>query len=201
MADVGDRDVNPSDTVEVDDDDPMNGESVVEDEDEDEEDDEIDQEVSMSNDAQRLEERRKLEGLLWRLKTENVPLRVHEVVIKGNMKTKESVIESEIKALKNANSLQEVFQIASVVNSRLREMDIFDEVDITIDVGPKELPGTANVVVEVVETRSPVAGSVGMYTKPGVCVFAVIEEFSSFLWFFVVSFFKIYMLQFVDEFV
>lgn len=167
MADEGDHDVNPTDTVEVDEDYPMHGEDVAENE--DEEDDEV-EEAPMSNDARQLEEIRKLEGLLRRLQTENVPLTVHDVVIRGNMKTKESVIESEFKALKNATSLQEVFQIASVVNSRLREMDIFDAVDITIDAGPKELPGSANVVVEVVETRSPVAGSVGMYTKPGVCV-------------------------------
>uniref|UniRef100_A0A7N0RGC3 Bacterial surface antigen (D15) domain-containing protein n=1 Tax=Kalanchoe fedtschenkoi TaxID=63787 RepID=A0A7N0RGC3_KALFE len=121
----------------------------------------------ISREARLREEKRKLEALLRRWQTERVPMRVHDVVIKGNSKTKDSLIESEVDALRNATTLQEVFRIASIVNARLREMELFDAVEVTLDAGPPELPGTTNVIVEVVETQSPVTGSVGMYTKPG----------------------------------
>uniref|UniRef100_A0A7N0RIL9 Bacterial surface antigen (D15) domain-containing protein n=1 Tax=Kalanchoe fedtschenkoi TaxID=63787 RepID=A0A7N0RIL9_KALFE len=170
MANAGDKDSieeNPSDAVEMEDGDPLKGGGAEEeDEEEDGEEEEMEQRP-MSREARLREEKRKLEGLLRRLQTETVPLRVHDVVIKGNSKTKESLIESEVEALKNATTLQEVFQIASLVNARLREMELFDAVEVTLDAGPPELPGTTNVIVEVVEAQSPVTGSVGMYTKPG----------------------------------
>ncbi|CAL1388484.1 unnamed protein product [Linum trigynum] len=40
------------------------------------------------------EERAKLEGLFRRLQTQSMPLRVHDVLIKGNTKTKDYQIES-----------------------------------------------------------------------------------------------------------
>lgn len=140
----------------------------VEDVEDEEEEEEGMEERPKSREERLREEKRKLEGLARRLQVEKVPLRVHDVVIKGNNKTKDSLIESEVEALKEATSLQEVFQIASLVNARLREMDLFDSVEVTLDAGPPDLPGTTNVIVEVVETTSPVTGNVGMYTKPGV---------------------------------
>ncbi|CAM8897847.1 unnamed protein product [Rhodiola kirilowii] len=156
-------DGNPSEAVEVEESDPLNASDAEE----EEEDDEEVEKRPMSREARLLEEKRKLQGLLRRLQTEKVPLRVHDVVVKGNSKTKDWLIESEVEALKNATTLQEVFQIASVVNARLREMELFDSVEVTLDAGPPELPGTTNVIVEVVETQSPVTGNIGMYTKPG----------------------------------
>ncbi|KAL8170876.1 LOW QUALITY PROTEIN: hypothetical protein V2J09_022680 [Rumex salicifolius] len=76
--------------------------------------------------------------------------RVHDVVIQGNTKTKDSVIEAEIGSLRDATTLQELFQAATCVRSRLHSLQIFDP-------GPPELPGTANVVVHVSElTKQPV---------------------------------------------
>ncbi|CAO2825708.1 unnamed protein product [Amaranthus hypochondriacus] len=110
----------------------------------------------------------KMTKLVNRVRSEPIALRVHDVVIKGNLKTKDSVIEAEIlDELKQASTLQEIFQAAAIANLKLRQLDIFDSVNFTIDSGPKELPGTANVIVEVLETTRPVTGEIGVYTKPG----------------------------------
>lgn len=109
------------------------------------------------------------ENLFRRISTERVPLRVHDVLIKGNTKTKESLIQFEIEALiKNATTVQELIQASSVANARLHRLGIFDSVNITLDSGPPELPGTANVVVEVVETKNPITGDFGVFSKPEV---------------------------------
>ncbi|GAB4831969.1 hypothetical protein Ancab_005986 [Ancistrocladus abbreviatus] len=108
----------------------------------------------------------KLENLVRRLSSEKVTLRVHDVIIKGNTKTNESLIEAEVDALKQASTLQELLQAASIANARLRQLQIFDAVNITLDSGPSELPGTANVVVEVSESKSPLTGDIGIFTKP-----------------------------------
>lgn len=111
----------------------------------------------------------KMMKLVNRVRSEPIALRVHDVVIKGNLKTKDSVIEAEIlDELKRASTLQEIFQAAAIANLKLRQLDIFDSVNFTIDSGPKELPGTANVIVEVLEATRPVTGEIGVYTKPGV---------------------------------
>ncbi|KAI8540130.1 hypothetical protein RHMOL_Rhmol09G0238200 [Rhododendron molle] len=107
-----------------------------------------------------------MDDLFRRISTNSVALRVHDVFIKGNTKTKESLIEYEIEALKNATTVQELLQAAAVANARLRRLGIFDSVNITLDAGPPELPGTANVVVEVVETKNPISGDFGVFSKP-----------------------------------
>ncbi|KNA20972.1 hypothetical protein SOVF_047160 [Spinacia oleracea] len=103
-----------------------------------------------------------------RLSSEPIALRVHDVIIKGNIKTKDSVIEAEIlNDLKRASTLQEIVQATAIANAKLRQLDIFDSVNFTIDSGPKELPGTANLVIEVTETKNPLTGEIGLFTKPG----------------------------------
>lgn len=107
-----------------------------------------------------------------RLSSEPIALRVHDVIIKGNIKTKDSVIEAEIlNDLKRASTLQEIVQATAIANAKLRQLDIFDSVNFTIDSGPKELPGTANLVIEVTETKNPLTGEIGLFTKPGVNFF------------------------------
>ncbi|KAK4835815.1 hypothetical protein QYF36_014912 [Acer negundo] len=107
----------------------------------------------------------KMDNLFRRMRTGAVPLRVHNVIVKGNTKTKEQLIEAELEAIRNASSMQEIIEAASVANFRLRELECFDSVNITLDAGPPELPGTTNVIVEVVETKRPLTGQIGTYTK------------------------------------
>ncbi|KAK6929501.1 Bacterial surface antigen (D15) [Dillenia turbinata] len=143
-----------------------NGEDYIDDDDfEEEEEEEEPQE--MTPESRLRAERNKLDNLFHRLSTERVTLRVHDVLIKGNTKTKDSIIEAQIESLfRNANSMQELLQAASLANARLQMLDIFDFVNITLDSGPQELPGTANVVVEVTEAKNPLTGDIGIFSKP-----------------------------------
>lgn len=146
-------------------DDPIN--EIEEDIDETEDDDDYDKEEEEENPEL---DKAKMEKVFHKISTERVPLRVHDVTIKGNTKTKDSLIESLIQNLKTATSVQELLQAASVANARLHKLDIFDSVNITLDSGPSELPGTTNVVVEVVESRNPLTGDIGIFTKPEVVI-------------------------------
>ncbi|XVF84057.1 hypothetical protein PTKIN_Ptkin16aG0544100 [Pterospermum kingtungense] len=107
----------------------------------------------------------KMESLLRRMQSGPVSLRVHDVIVKGNTKTKDHVIAAEIEELKRVGSMQELLKASQLVNLRLRALDVFDAVKITLDSGPPELPGTANVTIEVVETANPLSGQIGAYTK------------------------------------
>ncbi|XP_057510068.1 uncharacterized protein LOC130792556 [Actinidia eriantha] len=138
-----------------DDDEPLNG-------DDDDEEEEFEEEEA----SETFPDKAKMENLFRRISTERVPLRVHDVLIKGNTKTKDSLIESEVEALKCATTVQELIQAATVANARLRRLEIFDSVNITLDSGPPELPGTANVIVEVAETKNPITGDIGVFSKP-----------------------------------
>lgn len=138
------------------------------DEDDEEEEEEERERRPVTAESRLRSDRAKMENLFRRLSSERVPIRVHDVIIKGNTKTKDSLIEAEMEALKSATTLQELLKAASFANARLQQLDIFDSVNITLDSGPPELPGTTNVVVEIVESGNPLTGSVGVFSKPEV---------------------------------
>ncbi|KAJ3669038.1 hypothetical protein LUZ60_010988 [Juncus effusus] len=129
-----------------------------------------DDEYEEEEDSEELDpaaERERLKSLFRRLSTDPVHLRVHDVVIKGNAKTKDALIEAEVMDhFRNARTMQELVQAAGIANARLKDLEIFDSVSITLDAGPSELPGTTNVVIEVVEASNPLTGNVGVYSKP-----------------------------------
>ncbi|KAI3815964.1 hypothetical protein L1987_15648 [Smallanthus sonchifolius] len=141
-------------------------ESSNEEEEEDDFDNEDEEEPLVTPESRMREDRTRMDGVFHRISSERVPLRVHDVLIKGNKKTKESLIEAEIEALKTATSVQELLQAATIANARLQKLDIFDSVNITLDSGPPELPGTSNVIVEVVESKNSLTGDIGIFTKP-----------------------------------
>ncbi|GAV88076.1 Bac_surface_Ag domain-containing protein/Surf_Ag_VNR domain-containing protein [Cephalotus follicularis] len=107
----------------------------------------------------------RMENLARRMQHEAVSLRVHDVIIKGNTKTKDYLIEAELEPIKAASTVQELLNAARVVNFRLQALETFDSVNITLDAGPRELPGTANVIINVVETVSPLSGQIGAFTR------------------------------------
>ncbi|XP_078435588.1 uncharacterized protein LOC144706483 [Wolffia australiana] len=140
---------------------------LVEEDDAEEDEEEEEEEEGAGMDGDSPPDREKMAGFLRRLSSHPVGLRVHDIVIKGNVKTREALIEAEvIDAFRSASTMQEVLQAASVANARLRRLDIFDSVSITLDAGPPELPNTTNVIIEVVEVRNPLTGDVGIFTKP-----------------------------------
>ncbi|KAJ4830444.1 hypothetical protein Tsubulata_029849 [Turnera subulata] len=93
------------------------------------------------------------------------PLRVHDVIINGNTKTKEAVIEAQTASLKDVTSFQELVEAVQRVKFGLEALGIFDAVSVSYGGGPPELPGTANVVVEVVETKTTFNAYCGAFTK------------------------------------
>ncbi|CAJ1971044.1 unnamed protein product [Sphenostylis stenocarpa] len=148
----------------------------IEDEVEDEEDDEYDEDDDVvqqpnrgtpQSAASKLREQRfKVETLSRRLSSELVPIRVHDVVINGNTKIKDWVIEAELRDIENATSMQELVQASQIAISRLQDLEIFDSCKIRLEAGPRELPNTANVIVDLVETGDKVSGEFSVYTKP-----------------------------------
>ncbi|CAK8538338.1 unnamed protein product [Lathyrus sativus] len=145
-----------------------------EDEDEEEEYDEIDdddesnQQIPQSAESKLREHRFRLEAFSRRLTTELVPIRVHDVIINGNTKTKDWIIEAELNGIEKATTMQELMQASQIAISRLQGLDIFDSCNVKLEAGPGELPGTANVIVDVVETESKLSGGFGVYMKPSV---------------------------------
>ncbi|XP_031486942.1 uncharacterized protein LOC116255298 [Nymphaea colorata] len=111
-------------------------------------------------------EKAKLERAFRRLSTEKVGIRVHDILIKGNTKTKDSLIEAELEAMRDAKTVQELIRAASIANARLGSWEIFESVSITLDSGPPELPGTANVIVDIRELKNPLTGDIGVFSKP-----------------------------------
>ncbi|KAH7548337.1 hypothetical protein JRO89_XS14G0104300 [Xanthoceras sorbifolium] len=156
---------NEEDEEEEDDEEDLEEEEEEDDDLEDDSDDGVPPKVRGSRDNEVRASKAKVENLFRRMRTVSVPLRVHDVIVKGNTKTKEHLIEAQLEAIRNASSMQEIIQAATVANYRLRELECFDSVNITLDAGPPELPGTTNVIVEVVEITSPLTGQIGTYTK------------------------------------
>ncbi|GLT69364.1 hypothetical protein SLA2020_415210 [Shorea laevis] len=107
----------------------------------------------------------KLESLFRRMQTGPVQLRVHDVIVRGNKKTKDYIIEVETEALKSARTMQELVRASTAMNTRLQALEVFDSATITLKSGPPELPDTTNVIIEVVETQIPLSGEIGAYTE------------------------------------
>ncbi|GLT41748.1 hypothetical protein SLA2020_157910 [Shorea laevis] len=61
-------------------------------------------------------------SLIRRMQSGVVSLRVHDVIIKGNNKTKDYIIEAEVEALKNAITIQDLLRVSSAVNMRLQAL-------------------------------------------------------------------------------
>uniref|UniRef100_A0A0C9QN36 TSA: Wollemia nobilis Ref_Wollemi_Transcript_19492_2091 transcribed RNA sequence n=1 Tax=Wollemia nobilis TaxID=56998 RepID=A0A0C9QN36_9CONI len=127
---------------------------------------EEEEEAVESPEAQVEGQRKQVQKLIRRLSSEQVHIRVHDITIKGNNKTKDFVIEAEVEEVKNARTMQELVAAAGKANARLRNLGIFESATITLDAGPPELPDTANVIVEVQENTKPFSGDIGIFSKP-----------------------------------
>ncbi|KAI5006462.1 hypothetical protein ZWY2020_033705 [Hordeum vulgare] len=82
---------------------------------------------------------------------------------------REALIEAEVADLiRSATTVQDLLSAAAEASAWLRGLDVFEAVNITLDAGPPELPGTTNIVIEVVEPSIPISGNAGVYSKPEV---------------------------------
>ncbi|KAL6853606.1 hypothetical protein ACP4OV_019635 [Aristida adscensionis] len=147
------------------------GGEEYEEEEDDEEEEEEEEEDDDEEEDEELEgpetERDKVFAMLQRLLEGPVRIRVHDIAIRGNSRTRDALIEAEVADLiRSAATVQDLVRAANIATARLQRLDVFDSVRITLDAGPPELPDTTNVVVEVVEAANPIAGSVGFFSKP-----------------------------------
>lgn len=131
-----------------------------------EEDEEEEEEIKDEKVREAKGQIKQVQKLVKRLSGEQVQIRVHDVKIKGNTRTKDSVIEAEVEEVKDAKTMQELVQAAAKANARLQSLGIFESATITLDAGPPELPDTANVIVEVQESDKPFSGDIGIFSKP-----------------------------------
>ncbi|KAL9316228.1 hypothetical protein ACSQ67_017229 [Phaseolus vulgaris] len=148
----------------------------IEDDEEEEDDDQYDEDddvvqqpnrgIPQSAATKLREQRFKVETLSRRLSSELVPIRVHDVVINGNTKTKDWVIQAELRGVENATSMQELMQVSQIAIARLQELQTFDSCMFRLEAGPRELPNTVNVIVDVVETGNKVSAKFNVYNKP-----------------------------------
>jgi outer membrane protein insertion porin family len=145
-------------------------EEEEEEEDEEYEYEEIDEEeqIPQSTESKLRNQRFKVQTLSRRLSSELVPIRVHNVIINGNTKTKDWIIEAELNGIQNATTMQELMQASQIAIAKLQALEIFDSCKVKLEAGPIELPDTANVIVDVVETEDKLSGAFGVYMKPSV---------------------------------
>jgi outer membrane protein insertion porin family len=131
-------------------------------------DEEYEEEEELDGPAAEAAEREKIEAVFQRLSDAPVGIRVHDVIIEGNTKTRDALIEAEVvELIRSAATVQDLVRAAIIANARLRGLEVFDSVHVTLDAGPPELPGTTNVHIEVVEAN-PIDASVGFFSKPEV---------------------------------
>ncbi|CAL4953836.1 unnamed protein product [Urochloa decumbens] len=95
------------------------------------------EEEELDGPAAEAAEREKIDAVFQRLADAPVGIRVHDVIIQGNTKTRDALIEAEaVDLIRSAATVQDL------------------------------LPGTTNVLIEVVEAANPIDGSVGCFSKP-----------------------------------
>ncbi|MCH92413.1 sorting and assembly machinery component 50-like protein, partial [Trifolium medium] len=94
------------------------------------------------------------------------PIRVHDVIIRGNTITKDWVIEAELKGIEDVSTMQELIRASEIALARLQNLGVFESSKLSLEPGPVELPNTANVVIDIVEAVNKISGEFGVYTKP-----------------------------------
>ncbi|CAM0883000.1 unnamed protein product [Alopecurus aequalis] len=109
-------------------------------------------------------EAERVRAVFRRLYAESVGIRVHDVIIEGNLKTRGSLIEAEVAdLLRSAGTVQDLVHASRHAAELLRRLDLFESFTITLDAGPPEFPGAANVFIDVVEAARCFDG--GIFSK------------------------------------
>uniref|UniRef100_A0ACD5VLK8 Uncharacterized protein n=1 Tax=Avena sativa TaxID=4498 RepID=A0ACD5VLK8_AVESA len=132
---------------------------------------EEEEEEEEDGDAEELDglaaEAERMRAVVQRLYADPVGIRVHDIIIEGNFKTRAALIEAEVAdLLRSAETVQDLVRASGLANARLRGLQVFDSVSITLDAGPPEFPGTTNVLIEVVEAGTFGGFSFGYFSKP-----------------------------------
>lgn len=97
-----------------------------------------------------MSEQETVRSVFQQLSSNPVGIHVHDVIIKGDTKRRDELIEVEVvDLLRDAPTVQDLLRVASISNERISQLDMFDAIKITLDVGPLEFPSTTNVIIEV----------------------------------------------------
>jgi outer membrane protein insertion porin family len=108
-------------------------------------------------------------AVIRRIYSDPVEIHVHSIIIKGNLRTRDSLIQAEVAdLLRSASTLQELLYASKFAGVVLHRLNIFESVSVTLDAGPPELPRSANVVIEVVESNRRFVGGIQRSSKPQV---------------------------------
>uniref|UniRef100_A0A0D9XN79 Protein kinase domain-containing protein n=1 Tax=Leersia perrieri TaxID=77586 RepID=A0A0D9XN79_9ORYZ len=112
----------------------------------------------------------RLQSVLRRLTADEVPIRVHDVQIRGCCRTRRATVEAAIGSdLPRAATVRDLVRAAAKAGDRIRRLGAFDTVSITLDAAPPGIPGGAAVVVfvDVAEARGRSAGELGIFAHTG----------------------------------
>ncbi|KAM0898852.1 hypothetical protein ACQ4PT_021670 [Festuca glaucescens] len=108
-------------------------------------------------------------AVIRRIYAEPIEIRVHSIIIKGNLSTRASLIEAEVaNLLRSASTVQDLLVSSRLATMVLHRVNLFEHVSITLDAGPPEFPGTANVIIDVVESARRFVGGIHRSSKPQV---------------------------------
>ena len=104
-----------------------------------------------------------------------IPVKVHDLKIEGNYKTRAFVIESQFDRLRDVATSQDLLREASYAVTRLERMGIFEECTLSLENGP--VRGSVNVVVSVEERSNPCTFDLGSFIKYEVCCLSFPHSF------------------------
>lgn len=104
------------------------------------------------------------ELMFRRFAQEPIPVRVCDVKVEGNSKTRVSVIEAHLERLKNAGTTRELLREAAHAVTRIESMGLFEKCIIFLEAGP--VHGSVNVVVKVQEGTRPCSLGLAIFSKP-----------------------------------
>ena len=96
---------------------------------------------------------------------QHAPLRVHDVLISGNTRTKDYIIERHLQSARAAQTVGELASALEDAKDGLERLNLFASVQVAGDSGPKELPDTANINVTVEELKDGPSFTFGKYVQ------------------------------------
>ena len=96
---------------------------------------------------------------------QSTPLRVHDVIISGNTRTKDYVIERHLQSARAAQTVGELASTLEDAQDGLERLNLFESVQVVADSGPKELPDTANINITVEELKEGRSFTCGTYIQ------------------------------------
>ena len=97
--------------------------------------------------------------------SQHLPLRVHDIVITGNTRTKDYLIERHLQPLRAVQTVGKLVTAVEEARDGLERLGLFATVQLEADSGPVELPGTANIKIVVEELKDGRSGSFGTYQQ------------------------------------